>query len=159
MALALKRYVPDAEVHGVDPGEGMLDVARMNGVRAGKVVHFHSGWAQDLPFADGEFDAVTFASVLRHIPVAEHAVVLAEARRVLRPGARVLIVEFVPPPLARAVPLRGLDLDDCRRLLRAAGFGDVQAGRMTRVLFAYAAGRRPEHPAGDWSQVVGNGTG
>jgi ubiquinone/menaquinone biosynthesis C-methylase UbiE len=146
MAIAIKESIPAAEVHAVDPSEPMLDAARMNGVRAGTVVHFRSGWAQSLPFADDEFDAVAFAAVLHHIPSAQRDVAMSEARRVLRPGGRVLIVELVPARLvAGIVPLHryGLDLDDCGRLLRATGFGDVRVGRLTRVLFGYATGALP----------------
>lgn len=44
-----------------------------------------------LPFADGCFDAVLIRDVLHHVP--EPAAVLAEARRVLEPGGRLLLVE------------------------------------------------------------------
>lgn len=154
MAIAVKQSVPTAEVHGVDPSERMLDAARLNGVRAGTVVHFRAGWAQNLPFADGEFDAVTFATVLHHIPVAQRGAALSEARRVLRPGGRVVIVEVVPARLvAAAVPLHRyeLDLDGCSRLLHATGFGDVQVGRVTRALFGYATGAlSADQPRGAW---------
>jgi demethylmenaquinone methyltransferase/2-methoxy-6-polyprenyl-1,4-benzoquinol methylase len=145
MAFTLKRRVPSAEVHGVDPGERMLDVARTNGVRERQVVHFRSAWAQDLPFAAAEFDVVTFAQVLRHIPLAQRPAAMAEAWRVTRPGGCAVIVEVVPSRWAAGiVPHRGygVDLDGCGRLLRAAGFADVRAGRMTRAVFGYAIGRR-----------------
>lgn len=160
MAFALKRLMPEAEVHGVDPGEHMLHIARMNGVRTGEVVHFHTGWAQDLPFDDGEFDAVACASVLRHVPAAERVVALNELRRVLRPGGRALIVEVAPPAaLARVVRCGGLDPDTCRRLLQRAGFDDVRTGKVTRALVGYAAGRRPRRPADGWQPLNGNRAG
>lgn len=146
MAIAVKQSVPTAEVHGVDPSDDMLDVARLNGVRAGSVVHFRAGWAQSLPFADAEFDLVTLAAVLHHIPAEQRGAVLSEARRVLRPGGQALIVEFVPArPIAAVVPRHryGLDLDGCGRLLRATGFDDVRVGRVTPVLLAYATGTFP----------------
>lgn len=145
MALAVKKYMPCAEVHGIDPSERMLDVARTNGVRAGVVVHFSHGWGQDLPFPDDEFDAITFASVLHHIPAAQRGAVLSEARRVLRPGAWALIVELLPARLARLLPAHRhqMDLEGCRRLLRATGFTDVEAGRLTPTLLGYVTGRCP----------------
>ncbi|HSK97328.1 MAG TPA: methyltransferase domain-containing protein [Euzebyales bacterium] len=154
MAIALKESVPTAEVHGVDPSDDMLDAARMHSVRAGIVVHFRSGWAQSLPYAAAEFDVVTFATVLHHIPIDQRGTVLSEARRVLRPGGRALIVELVPVrPVAAIVPRHryGLALDGCSRLLRATGFDDVQAGRVTPVLFAYATGRLPA----EWNAGAG----
>lgn len=146
MAIAIKQSVPAAEVHAVDPGERMLDAARMNGVRAGTVVHFRSGWAQSLPFADDEFDVVTFAAVLHHIPVAQRSAAMLEARRVLRPRGRLVIVELVPAWLVAGIVTSrrdGLDLDGCSHLLRATGFGDIQAGRVTRALLGYASGTLP----------------
>jgi len=146
MAIALKRHAPWAEVHGIDPSERMLDVARTKGVRSGVVVHFSHGWAQDLPFPDNEFDALTFASVLHHIPASQRGAALSEARRVLRPGACAMIVELVPARIARWLlpPHRHqMDLEGCRRLLRATGFTDVDVGRLTPTLLGYAIGRCP----------------
>lgn len=145
MAIALKKHAPRAEVHGIDPSERMLDLARTKGVRSGVVVHFSHGWAQDLPFPDNEFDAVTFASVLHHIPAAQRGAALSEARRVLRPGAGALIVELVPTRFAGWLPSHRyqMDLEGCRRLLRATGFTDVDAGRLTPALLGYAVGRCP----------------
>ncbi len=42
-----------------------------------------------LPFADASFDSVSFVACLNHIP--ERALALQEARRVLRPGGRVIV--------------------------------------------------------------------
>ncbi len=48
----------------------------------------------DLPFEDASFDTVTFIACLNHIPYRARA--LAEARRLLRPGGRVLITMINP---------------------------------------------------------------
>jgi ubiquinone/menaquinone biosynthesis C-methylase UbiE len=45
--------------------------------------------ARALPFADGEFDVVTMLDVIEHLTPGEQAEVLAQARRVLRPGGRI----------------------------------------------------------------------
>ena len=48
--------------------------------------------AESLPFADGEFDAVTIAFGLRNVTDKQTA--LAEIHRILKPGGRILILEF-----------------------------------------------------------------
>lgn len=137
---------PYAEVHAIDPGERMLYAARVNGVRAGVVVHFERGWAQDLPYPDGDFDLVTLACSLHHIPSAQHDTVLREAARVLRPGGLLLIVEMAPRGPARLLPMlsHGLRLSRYRVTLRTAGFDDIDIGRVTRLLLGYATGRRAD---------------
>ena len=57
--------------------------------------------AEELPFADGRFDAVTIAFGIRNVPRIDRA--LAEAFRVLKPGGRFLCLEF------SAVDVAGLD--------------------------------------------------
>jgi len=50
------------------------------------------GDAERLPWADRRFDAYTIAFGIRN--VRDHAAALAEARRVLKPGGRLMILEF-----------------------------------------------------------------
>ena len=144
MALAVKRCVPNAEVHAIDPSERMLDAARRNGVRAGAVVHFQAGWAQDLPYPNGEFDVVTLACTLRHIPTGQHVQILGEAARVLRTGGLLLIVELAPRGPARVLPIGSSArvLGRYPVMLRAAGFDSIDVGRVTPLLLGYVRGRR-----------------
>ncbi len=86
-----------AEVIALDFSQGMVDEGR----RRHPELHFVQGDAEKLPFADGEFDAVTISFGLRNVQHPE--VALAEMHRVLKPGGRVVICEFSRPPLR---PLR-----------------------------------------------------
>lgn len=51
--------------------------------------------AEQIPFPDNAFDCVTIAFGLRNVTAKEHA--LAEMRRVLKPGGRVVVLEFSHP--------------------------------------------------------------
>lgn len=88
------------EVVGLDQCEEMLAGARVRLAEqpglAG-LVTFVAGEAERLPFADGEFDALTFTYLLRYVDDPEAT--MRELARVVRPGGRVGMVEFgVPEP-------------------------------------------------------------
>ena len=85
---------PDAVV-GLDASGGMLREARK--AFGGVLVQ---GRAEALPFADGQFDAVTIGYALRHL--ADLSTVFAECRRVLRAGGRLLVLEITRPRSAAA---------------------------------------------------------
>ncbi|MBO0684323.1 MAG: ubiquinone/menaquinone biosynthesis methyltransferase [Candidatus Dormibacteraeota bacterium] len=87
----LRTAAADGLVVGLDFSEGMLEVARCGGHGPA----FVRGDALDLPFPDGIFDAVTIAFGLRNLAGQERG--LREMARVLRPGGRGLVLEFVRP--------------------------------------------------------------
>ncbi len=72
----------------------MLSAGRNRAVDRGRLagVHWVCGNAEALPFPDMSFDAYTIAFGLRNVTRIDHA--LAEARRVLKPGGRMLCLEF-----------------------------------------------------------------
>ncbi len=86
------RVGPRGAVHGVDPSQSMLaTAARRKAGEHAAPVSFGRGDALALPFPDGSFDAVTATQVYEY--VADMPGALAEARRVLRPGGRLLILD------------------------------------------------------------------
>jgi SAM-dependent methyltransferase len=78
---------PDGSVVGVDPSDSMLALARGQAAN----VEFRAGGAGDLPVADGSFDVVVSTQVLEYVE--DIAGALAEARRVLRPGGRLMVLD------------------------------------------------------------------
>lgn len=96
LALALKRTHPHAEVTGVDFSDPMLAIARDKARRSGLRLTLEPADGTALPYPDASFDAVTIAYGLRNFSSYQRG--LAEFRRVLRPGGRLVVLEFPPPP-------------------------------------------------------------
>jgi demethylmenaquinone methyltransferase / 2-methoxy-6-polyprenyl-1,4-benzoquinol methylase len=93
VARALRRRY-GCRVVGLDQSEQMLSRARpLVGPVYQQVVH---GEAERLPFADGEFDALTFTYLLRYVD--DPAATMRELARVVRPGGRIAMLEFHVPP-------------------------------------------------------------
>ena len=79
-------------VHGVDPSESMLAIAAHRERAPGSApVEFRPGDAVKLPYPDASFDAAVSTQVYEY--VADMPAALAEARRVLRPGGRLLVLD------------------------------------------------------------------
>jgi demethylmenaquinone methyltransferase / 2-methoxy-6-polyprenyl-1,4-benzoquinol methylase len=89
--LAIELASRGAEVTGLDFSEPMLDLAR--GKAPG--VQWVSGNALELPYGDGEFDAVTVGFGARNFSDLSRG--LAEMARVTRPGGRVVVLEITTP--------------------------------------------------------------
>ncbi len=86
-----------ARVTAADFSAGMLAEGRRR-QGGNPLIDFVQADAMDLPFADGSFDAATISYGLRN--VADPRKALAEMRRVVKPGGRIVIAEFSRPPAA-----------------------------------------------------------
>jgi ubiquinone/menaquinone biosynthesis C-methylase UbiE len=83
---------PYGTVAGVDFNADMLAVARASAAQEGLAIEWHNGRAEKLPFADSSFDVVLCQFALMFF--ADHAAALAEMRRVLHRGGRVVLSVF-----------------------------------------------------------------
>jgi demethylmenaquinone methyltransferase/2-methoxy-6-polyprenyl-1,4-benzoquinol methylase len=95
-----------ATVVGLDQSEAMLSRAQERLLRTSELaarLSFISGEAESLPFADGEFDALSFTYLLRYVD--DPRATLRELARVVKPGGRMGMVEFGVPgrPRLRAL--------------------------------------------------------
>jgi demethylmenaquinone methyltransferase / 2-methoxy-6-polyprenyl-1,4-benzoquinol methylase len=102
VAIALAgRY--GCSVVGLDQSPEMLAGARAKLDRdprlAGRI-DLVQGEAESLPFADGEFDHLTFTYLLRYVE--DPGATLSELARVVKPGGRIASLEFMLPPNAIA---------------------------------------------------------
>jgi ubiquinone/menaquinone biosynthesis C-methylase UbiE len=118
----------------------MLAIARHRAADLGRDVDLRDGDAEQLPVADGSFDTVVCAFSLCTIP--SPAAALAEMRRALAPGGRLLLVDHIAstwPPVRAAqwlveqATIRSAGEHFTRRqlpLVQAAGFQVVEAERL-----------------------------
>jgi ubiquinone/menaquinone biosynthesis C-methylase UbiE len=156
LTIRAKRAQPGAEVIGSDPDPLALKRAQrkakqLNGIR------FEQGYAQRLPYQDGEFDRVLSSMMLHHLDSDAKPAAAAEIFRVLRPGGRLHLVDMggnmtaddgLAARLVRHSPHAAGNLGDAiPRLLRSAGFDCTElaterhrfVGRLT-----YFSATRPE---------------
>lgn len=97
LALAIVRRTANTRVLGVDfAGEMLrLGLRKVRAARLGSRVRLVRGDAMRIPMADDSCDGATVGFGIRN--VSEPAVALSELARVLKPGARVAILEFGQP--------------------------------------------------------------
>ncbi|MBW8770936.1 MAG: methyltransferase domain-containing protein [Gemmatimonadetes bacterium] len=154
LALAAKRRVGDTgTVDGVDASPDMIALATRKATRAGAAVTFRVGTAERLPYPDASFDAVMATLMLHHLPAPLRRDFAREALRVLRPGGRILAVDFSAASaqsaglLARLHRRGGVSRDAMVVLLRDAGFHPEATGAVGIADLQYVVAESPA--AGD----------
>ena len=170
LALSAARQVGSrGAVWGIDAAPQMVEVARSKAKRRRLNVQFQVEAVEVLPFPDASFDVVLSSLMMHHLPGELRRRALAEIRRVLRPGGRIVIVDLdatgrLPRPWepgwlvtrrhklhnAHAHPhpvpeglegrARGAALGD---LLRDAGFESVESGPTRYSWIGYTRGHVP----------------
>ncbi len=169
LALAFSRKVgKSGQVVHTDINEAMLATGRNRLLDAGVALPTLVCDAEKLPFADNYFDVVSVAFGLRNMTHKE--VALAEMNRVLKPGGRLLVLEFskVAAPLEKAydwysfkvLPLLGKlvagddssyrylaesirmhpDQAELKSMMHKGGFGHVDYHNLTGGVVALHAG-------------------
>jgi SAM-dependent methyltransferase len=154
-----------ANVTGLDANEMLLRYAREEAADAGLAVEYVSGDMRSLPWQEGTFDCViSWFTSFGYFEDDENRHVLAEARRVLRPGGRLLIdcnnlVELLPRWLPSTVLERDGDLAiDQRRFNPTTGRATterviVRGNRVRR--FTFTARMFVAVELGDWLRAAG----
>ena len=123
---------PATRLVGVDPVPAMLKIARR---KLPSDIALHEGWAEQLPFADAQFDLVVSCSMFHY--VARPLDALIEMRRVLRPGGQLVLTDWCGDYLMcrlferyqrlRAhAHARTYRTHECARMLKESGYAAVQ---------------------------------
>jgi ubiquinone/menaquinone biosynthesis C-methylase UbiE len=150
LALVAKRRVGDTgEVHGIDAAPEMIAQATRKAAKAGLRVAFQAGRAEALPFPDAHFDVVFSTLMLHHLPASVRQSLAEEIQRVLKPGGRVIAVDFEPPKdkkgglISRFHRHGHVPLAAIIELLERSGLWVAESGSVGVSDLQFAVARRP----------------
>ena len=118
IAIMAARILQPKKITGIDISDGMLDFGRKKVAKAGlgNLIDLLNGDSETINFPDDSFDAVTVAFGVRNFQDLEKG--LLEIKRVLRPGGKLVVLEFSRPKTPGIKQLYKVYMD-----IVAPGFG------------------------------------
>lgn len=139
---------PTGRVSGIDAASEMIEVARSKVAKANAEIDFKVDVVEQLSFPDNTFDVVLSSLMMHHLPDDLKRAGLAEIYRVLKPGGRLLVVDFkrpttslgrmlMPVMMHRSMPSGAQDLP---ALMAAAGFVQIETGHIWLKVLGFARG-------------------
>ena len=152
LALASKRRVgPTGTVYGIDPSPEMITRATNKARKTGVEVVFKEAIVEALPFADEYFDVVLSTLMLHHLPPKAREACAREMRRVLKPGGRVLVVDFLSSGKKKGILDHlhrrhgSVKLDDIIAVLSGAGLNIVDSGAVGKKDMQFVLATTPQY--------------
>jgi ubiquinone/menaquinone biosynthesis C-methylase UbiE len=95
LAIAAKRQVGrSGKVYGLDASPEMISRADKKAKKAGLDIVFKQAFGQSLPFGDAQFNVALSTLMLHHLPRPARTELAREILRILKPGGRVLAIDF-----------------------------------------------------------------
>ena len=136
LAITAKQHTGSAgRVYGIDPGPKQIARARSKAARAGLAIDFQVGMIERLAFPDQTFDLVLSTFMMHVLPDDLKRAGLTEMARVLKPGGRVLVVDFKRPEEHENQSERPVHtgpwqsgVQDQPSLMKEAGFSHIESG-------------------------------
>jgi ubiquinone/menaquinone biosynthesis C-methylase UbiE len=92
---AARRAGASGRVVGIDPSAQQIARARTKAARVHAPIDFQIAVIEELPFSDRTFDVVFSTLMMHHLPAPLKRQGLSEIARVLKPGGRLVIGDFV----------------------------------------------------------------
>jgi ubiquinone/menaquinone biosynthesis C-methylase UbiE len=140
---------------GIDTAPEMIAVACEKAKRAGLEIDFRVGVIESLPFGENTFDAVTSSLMMHHLTDNLRVRGLAEIWRTLKPGGRIVIADMRRPEgsafkkfftsvILHHGHVAEFGLQDLPKLLKEAGFEDVEQLDACMLTIGLVRARKPE---------------
>lgn len=143
LLISIKREHPGVEVVGLDPDPKALERAKRKAASASLSIGLDRGFSDALPYPDGSFDRVLSCFMFHHLEGADQKLrTLREARRVLGPGGRLHLLDFVTAgsPLMRRLHPHMLEHKtegQILGLMREAGFREPRVVQQSRLALVF----------------------
>ncbi|MEK7468435.1 MAG: class I SAM-dependent methyltransferase [Planctomycetota bacterium] len=128
---AAGRVGPSGNLQGVELSPEMCARARDKAKRRGVALTITETPAEKLPFPPATFDAAFCTLVLHHMPVATQEAAIREMRRVLKPGGRIVLVDWRTPKSFFRTLFDGMGLV---YLMHRHGPSPLETGRIEPLL-------------------------
>lgn len=153
-AVQLKKRFPKVEVIGLDPDQKALTRAKRKSDRAGVLIQFDQGFADELRYESGSFDVVFSSFMFHHLEGKDRENALREVRRVLKPAGTFYLLDFEVPAAGSghvlfrmfhsSTRLRDNSEERILTLMRNAGFSGSKKIAIRPILFGF--GRAGYYP-------------